>query len=79
MMNTPLAMSNMMPGQSGIVTVLNTKESLKRRLQELGLLEGTYLECVLKSPSGDPKAYRINGALIAIRHEDCNEILLQVK
>ena len=37
---------------------------------DIGAINGTLVECVLKSPCGDPKAYLIRGAVIAIRDED---------
>lgn len=45
-----------------------------RRLSDLGLTKGTIVECVLKAPFGDPTAYRIRGAVIAIRSCDCGKI-----
>lgn len=38
-----------------------------RRLKDLGLVEGTKVKCVLRSPLGDPYAYKIRGAVVAIR------------
>ncbi len=43
---------------------------MRRRLQEIGLTKGTLVECVGKSPGGDPSAYLIRGAVIAIRASD---------
>ncbi len=39
----------------------------KRRLQDLGLLPGATVETVMRSPLGEPTAYRIRGATIALR------------
>lgn len=41
----------------------------RRRLLDLGLLPGTEVTAELRSPSGDPTAYRIRGAMIALREE----------
>ena len=57
---------------------MTANNSIKRRLQDLGLIEGTVVECVLKSPFKDPKAYLIRGALIAIRKEDCSNIEVEI-
>jgi len=37
-------------------------------------VEGTKIRCVLRSPLGDPAAYRIRGAVIAIRKEDAKNV-----
>ena len=45
-----------------------------RRLLDLGLIDGTEIEPVLLSPSGDPRAYRFRGAVIALRNADARAI-----
>lgn len=63
-------------GQRGRVVSLESQGSMRRRLQDIGLVEGTEVECVLKSPAGDPVAYQIRGALIALRAEDSRQVLV---
>ena len=43
------------------VTGLFTTGAMRRRLQDIGLIEGTDIECLQKSPAGDPIAYYIKG------------------
>lgn len=50
--------------------------SLRRRLLDIGLVEGTKVECLQKSPAGDPVAYLIRGAVIALREEDSSAVLV---
>lgn len=71
-------LSDMQIGNKGIITKLNVNENIKRRLQDLGLIEGTRIECILKSPFNDPSAYLIRGALIAIRKEDGQNIEVEL-
>lgn len=47
---------------------------LKKRLNELGLIEGSEISLELISPFNNPKAYDINGSLFAIRNEDARHI-----
>lgn len=61
----------------GCVRRLDTKGDMRRRLQDIGLIEGTQVKCLLKSPSGDPVAYLIRGAVIALRNDTSSEILLE--
>ncbi len=60
------------------VTALKISGSMRRRLQDIGLIEGTKVECVLKSPHGDPSAYRIRGAVIALRKDDAKDIYVKI-
>jgi DtxR family Mn-dependent transcriptional regulator len=41
----------------------------RRRMLDLGIVPGTIVCAELASPSGDPIAYRVRGALIALRRE----------
>ncbi len=49
----------------------------RRRLLDLGILPGTVITAEFLSPSGDPKAYRVRGALIALRHQQANWITVK--
>ena len=58
-----------------VISLLN-ESSIKRRLQDLGLVEGTHVNCVQRSPKGDIVAYGIRGAIIALRSEDAANVLV---
>ena len=64
------------PGQQGRVTHIapRCRGPERRRMMDLGILPGTLIQADLTSPSGDPTAYRIRGALIALRKEQANLI-----
>ena len=49
-------------------------KEIKRRLLDLGFVEGSFVECVGKSPMGDPSAYMLRGTVIAIRKKDAKKI-----
>lgn len=60
--------------EEGIVEdVLSTNP----RLKDLGIVKGTRVRCLLKSPLGEPKAYLIRGAVFALRREDAEGILIK--
>lgn len=64
------------PGECACVKSLSTAGAMRRRFLDIGLVEGTAVECVGKSPCGDPAAYRIRGAVIAIRSEDAATVYI---
>lgn len=64
------------PGERAYVKELRATGSMRRRLLDIGLIENTEIKCLGRSPSGDPSAFLIRGAVIAIRSEDCNDILV---
>ena len=72
-----LYMSELEPGMTGEVLSLRHSGSMMQRLMDLGLVEGSRVTCLGKSLWGDPGAYEICGAVIALRRVDCEQILLQ--
>lgn len=46
----------------------------RRRLMDLGIIPGTVIKAEFRSPSGDPTAYCIRGATIALRQEQADLI-----
>lgn len=73
-MNHFMNLNDLNPGEKATVTCLYATGSMRRRLLDIGLIEQTQIECLGRSPGGDPSAYLIRGAVIAIRSEDCTNI-----
>ena len=71
------SMDRMREGQTATVTGIELTGSMRRRLQDIGIIEGTNIKCLQKSPAGDPIAYLIRGAAIALRIEDSSGILVR--
>ncbi len=63
------------PGQSGEVAYVEQDHG--RRLQDLGLIEGSQVQCLFRSPLGDPTAYLICGATVALRKKDAGHVILK--
>jgi len=72
-----IRLNDMKPGEYAKIIKIQSKGSMRRRLLDIGLVENTDVECVGKSPSGDPSAYLIRGAVIAIRSEDSRDIIVK--
>lgn len=65
------------PGQTARVAGILPGSPLRRRLQDLGLVAGTRVECVGVSPLGDPAAYLVRGAVVALRASDAAGVALE--
>ena len=77
-MEQNICLLNCLPiGKKARVDKLLSKGHERRRLLDLGLICGTTVEAVQKSPSGDPTAYSIRGAIIALRDEDAGKITIK--
>lgn len=75
-MNQQICLNDINPGQHATVSSLQSTGRMRRRLLDIGLIENTDVECLGRSPGGDPTAFLIRGAVIAIRSEDCRNILI---
>lgn len=60
----------------GKITKLKVNDGLKRRLQDLGLIENTMIKAMYKSPLKDPTAYKVRGSIIALRKNDTKNIYI---
>ena len=63
-------------GESATIVRLTAAGGMRRRLLDLGLTEGTTVRCTAAAPSGNPKAFSIRGAVIALRLSDCAEVVV---
>ena len=64
-----ILLSQLPINQKANIENLNCEGLLRRRLLDLGIVQGTKIIPLLKSPSGDPTAFEIRGTLIALRKE----------
>lgn len=72
-------LNQLKPGETAVVVAISRKcrGAERRRFMDLGILPGTRIKTEMRSPSGDPTAYIIRDALIALRSEQAG--LIQVK
>lgn len=77
-MNDRFIPLNYLPlGKKAKVKALTSNGIARRRMLDLGLITDTEVEALQKSPSGDPIAYHIRGAVIALRSEEASKILVE--
>ncbi|MFN0099821.1 MAG: FeoA domain-containing protein [Gemmatimonadaceae bacterium] len=71
-------LADLSPGESGRVARISLAcaGTQRRRLLDLGVVPGTEITAVLRSAGGDPVAYTIRGALIALRRHQAEWIEL---
>ena len=61
-------------GEWALVVRLEASGGIRRRLQDIGLVPGGRVGCIARSPLGDPTAYDVCGAVIALRGEEASKI-----
>ncbi len=63
-------------GESGFITKISLQMSSAELLESFGFVQGAYVIAERSTPQGDPKIYRLDGRLIAVRRQDALEILV---
>ncbi len=69
-----MTLSELLPGQECIICSIDCEESMKRRLLDIGLVNGARIRCTGSNPGGNMHAFLIHGAVMAIRVSDCRKI-----
>jgi DtxR family Mn-dependent transcriptional regulator len=73
----PTRLSDLARGEVGRIRALECSGFTRRRMLDLGLTPGTRVEREFNAPLGEPGAYRVREALIALRKEDAFGILIE--
>lgn len=68
------SLASLSDGQSCYIHTIELGGLLRRRIFDLGIIPGTWVQCVRRSPAGNPIAYYVRGAVIALRNEDAARI-----
>lgn len=63
------SLADLTVGASGRISSVKIDGLLRRRILDLGILPGTRVQCVRKSPAGDPIAFRVRDTTIALRSD----------
>lgn len=72
----PVPLSSLSPGDLARVVSLAADGADRARLLDMGFTPGSEVECLFSSPMGDPTAYRVRGAAVALRREQSDKVLV---
>lgn len=65
------SLSTLSPGESCVIDEIKIEGPVRRRLLDMGLQQGTRVQCAYIAPSGTPMAFWVKDSLIAMRRCDC--------
>lgn len=77
-MENLIGMNTLKECETGQVEEMSLSGKMRNRLSDLGLIEGTCVECLHKTSCGGLSAYLIRGAVIALRAEDTSYIKVRL-
>lgn len=64
-------------GENATIKELKNGEEMKNRLMDLGFTPSGKTVLLYEAPSGDPKAFLVRGAVVALRKCDCGKIEIE--
>ena len=65
-----MGLDTLRPGEQCVLRQIRLPAAQRMRLEELGLLPGTRIQCLYQAPCGTPAAYAVSGAVFALRRKD---------
>jgi len=72
-----MALSELLPGQSAVVTDIAVEPRLRTRLCDFGMVPGTAVRCCYRSPDISVTAIALRGTVLALRTNDLKHIRVQ--
>ena len=70
-------LTELKPGEAGVLEKLDLPESDAQRLMELGFIPGHSVTRGLSAPGGDPRVFRVDGSEVALRRETARRLILK--
>jgi len=71
-------LSDLLPGEKGIVKKIIGQSMIKRRIVDMGLVAGTVIEVQKYAPLGDPIEIKVKGFNLSLRRNEAEMIELEI-
>ena len=74
---SPVPLSSLQVGESGIIVKLNIKGTARQRFMAMGLVRGETITVERVAPLGDPVEFLVKGYHLSVRKSEASQILVQ--
>ncbi|MGC8999289.1 MAG: FeoA family protein [Candidatus Bathyarchaeia archaeon] len=72
-------LSELKPGEKGIITRVAGSGAVKKRLLDMGLVKGAEITMIRRAPLGDPIEFLLRGYNLSLRKMECDNVYVSVK
>ncbi len=72
-----MTLDSLTTGQVGVVKKIKASGPFKKRLLEMGFVQGAEVEVIKYAPLKDPVEYRVKGYHVSLRHEEAAAIMIE--
>ena len=69
-----MKLSSLQTGEGGIIVKVSGHGGFRKRIIEMGFIEGKQVEVLLNAPLRDPVKYKIMGYEVSLRHSEADQI-----
>lgn len=76
MIKQPIPLSMAIPDKEYIINNVPCKADISKTLEGYGIFPDSKIKLLFSSPSGDPSAYEVMGAVLALRRENAKNIFI---
>lgn len=73
---SPIPLSDLPIGHSGVIVALRAAGVLRRRLMEMGLVTHATVKLERVAPLGDPLAFLVKGYRLSLRRAEAGQIMV---
>ena len=69
-----MKLSSLQTGETGVIVKVSGHGGFRKRIIEMGFIEGKQVEVLLNAPLRDPVKYKIMGYEVSLRHSEADQI-----
>lgn len=73
-----VSLRQLKPGQSAVVTKVNTRGELGRRIRDMGVVPGTPIRVIGRAPLKDPVEVKLRGYNLTLRNNEADFIEVEL-
>ncbi len=70
------ALSDLKPGESGIIESIYGKSAIKRRIRDMGVTNGSLIEVIRVAPMGNPIEVKVKDYHLSLRKDEAADIIV---
>jgi len=74
-----IPLSELKPGEKGVISKVVGDREVRRRLLDMGLTRGTEITVVRRAPLGDPVEFLLKGYNLSLRKRESENVYVFVK
>jgi len=74
-----LRLSDLEPGQKGIIVSIKGSGATRRRIMDMGIVRGSKIKVIRRAPLGDPVEFEIRDYNLTLRKKEAESIYVSLE